>query len=417
MSLGTIYGTKTAPRVLRTLGAAAYNGAKIDVVEYSPFNGDNQKPEYLEKFPHGKLPGFQGTDGTLLSETRAIARFVAGVSNNANLLGSDNKSAALIEQWISFADEEILNPGLALMFLFKGLMPYNKNAEEKHWTSLNRGFKTLESHLKKNTFVASHRVTLADLTLVSNIRFVYTSVAGEEFRSQYPNVTRYYQTVSNQPPVLDLFKGVEFAKENGKFVPPKKEEKPKKASAPQQPKAAPKPKKPESDDDDDDTPPPPKPVAHPCASLPPSPFNLEEAKRQYSNLDTPDFLKWFYEKFDKDGFSIWRFDFKYNDELTQVFMSANQIGGYFSRLEGSRKYVLGNGAVYGTNNDSLIAGVLICRGKDYKPITDVAPDTESYEISPIDVFNNADDKAFFEGNLTWEGSYKGKPLADAKTLK
>lgn len=90
---------------------------------------------------------------------------------------------------------------------------------------------------------------------------------------------------------------------------------------------------------------------------------------------------------------------------------------YFSRLEGSRKYVLGNGAVYGTNGDSIIAGVIICRGKDWKPCLEVAPDTESYEISPLDPFTNAEDKDFFEGNLKWEGNYKGKALADAKTLK
>ena len=35
-------------------------------------------------------------------------------------------------------------------------------------------------------------------------------------------------------------------------------------------------------------------------------------------------------RFDKEGFSIWRVDFKYPEELTQVFMSSNQIGGFYS---------------------------------------------------------------------------------------
>ena len=30
-------------------------------------------------------------------------------------------------------------------------------------------------------------------------------------------------------------------------------------------------------------------------------------------------------RFDKEGFSVWRVDFKYNEELTQVFMSSNQV--------------------------------------------------------------------------------------------
>ncbi|NXD32726.1 EF1G factor, partial [Spelaeornis formosus] len=72
--------------------------------------------------------------------------------------------------------------------------------------------------------------------------------------------------------------------------------------------------------------------------LPKSSFNLEEWKRQYSNLDTrTGAIPWFYEKFDHEGFSIWRVDFKYNEELTQTFMSSNQVGGFFNRLEASRK--------------------------------------------------------------------------------
>ena len=35
-------------------------------------------------------------------------------------------------------------------------------------------------------------------------------------------------------------------------------------------------------------------------------------------------------RFDKEGYSIWRVDFKYPEELTQVFMSSNQIGGFYS---------------------------------------------------------------------------------------
>jgi len=35
-------------------------------------------------------------------------------------------------------------------------------------------------------------------------------------------------------------------------------------------------------------------------------------------------------RFDPEGFSVWRVDFKYPEELTQVFMSSNQIGGFFS---------------------------------------------------------------------------------------
>ena len=36
---------------------------------------DNKKPEFLAKFPHGKIPAFEGSDGFKLFEGTAIARY------------------------------------------------------------------------------------------------------------------------------------------------------------------------------------------------------------------------------------------------------------------------------------------------------------------------------------------------------
>jgi len=116
------------------------------------------------------------------------------------------------------------------------------------------------------------------------------------------------------------------------------------------------------------------------------------------------------------GFSIWRVDFKYNEELTQVFMSSNQVGGFFNRLEASRKYLFGSVGVLGEANNSRIAGVLILRGPDHKAVVDVAPDWESYEYKKIDL-SNEEDKAFFEGALAWDLEVDGKKWADGKNFK
>jgi hypothetical protein len=38
---------------------------------------DNKTPEYLRKFPGGKIPAFEGPDGFLLTETMAISKYSA----------------------------------------------------------------------------------------------------------------------------------------------------------------------------------------------------------------------------------------------------------------------------------------------------------------------------------------------------
>jgi elongation factor 1-gamma len=119
--------------------------------------------------------------------------------------------------------------------------------------------------------------------------------------------------------------------------------------------------------------------------------------------------------FDKEGFSVWRIDFKYNDELTQIFMSSNQIGGLFNRLEASRKYLFGSVGVLGTTNNSVISGALILRGQDVKPIVEVGPDYASYDFRKLDI-DNAEDKAFFESALAWDLEIDGKKWADGKNV-
>ena len=133
------------------------------------------------------------------------------------------------------------------------------------------------------------------------------------------------------------------------------------------------------------------------------------------HLSTETYLRSLSYSFDKEGFSVWRVDFKYNNELTQTFMSSNQIGGFFNRLEASRKYLFGSVGVLGTTNNSVISGVLIARGQDIKPVVDVAPDWESYSYKKLDL-DNAEDKAYFEAALAWDLEVDGKKWVDGKNV-
>lgn len=172
----------------------------------------------------------------------------------------------------------------------------------------------------------------------------------KSFVSSYPNVFRHYRTVANQE-VFTKTVGAPHAVLDAPVDPPKapaKEKAPKKEAAAPAPKAAPKPKKEEKDDEDDDMPAAPK-AKHPCEALgAPKSFPFDEWKRQYSNNDTPVAIEWLSKNLsDPSDYSFWRATYKYPAELTQTFMSANLIGGFHNRLEGSRKFLFGSAAVYG----------------------------------------------------------------------
>jgi len=112
---------------------------------------------------------------------------------------------------------------------------------------------------------------------------------------------------------------------------------------------------------------------------------------------------------------VWRCDFKYNEELTLVFMSSNQIGGFFNRLEASRKYLFGSLGVLGKPGDSIITGVFITRGEDINLSVDCAPDWESYEYKKLNLTDDSD-KKFFEDALAWDLELDGKKWADGKNV-
>lgn len=313
---------------------------------------------------------------------------------------------------MSFFNSEVL-PKLAGWFRpLLGRDPYNKKSVEDSRKAALETISVVEAHLRNSTYLVGERITLADLFATGIIARGFEFFFDTEWRQQNPNVSRWYATVYNQP----IYSAVapEFSlldKPKLTNVPPKKPEQPKK-EAPK--KEAPK------EAAADEEPPAPKKPKHPLESAPKPSLPLDEWKRQYSNLDTPEALKWFWENVNFDEYSLWRADYKYNNELTFTFMSANLIGGFSSRLEASRKYLFGCASVYGENNDSVIQGAFVIQGQDHVPVFDVAPEWDTYEYTKLDP-NNPEHRAFVEAQWSWDKPVvvngKEYPHADGHVFK
>jgi elongation factor 1-gamma len=320
---------------------------------------------------------------------------------------------------MSYFNTEVL-PALGGWFRpLIGRDPYNKKSVEDSAKMTAKVCQVVEEHLLNNTYLAGERVTLADLFAASLISRGFQWFFDKKWRSENPNLTRWYTTVYNQPIYSAVVDKLELIDEAIKNVAPKKPEQPKKEAAPKA-AAAPKPKAKEVEEDEDDEPKEAPKPKHPLEALPKPTLVLDEWKRQYSNNDTPDALKWFWENFKPEEYSLWKLDYKYNEELTQIFMTSNLIGGFFARLEGSRKYIFGCASVYGQANDSVIKGAFVIRGQDATPAFDVAPDFESYEFTKLDP-TKPEDKEFVNEQWTWEKpvTVNGKdyPWADGKVFK
>jgi elongation factor 1-gamma len=321
---------------------------------------------------------------------------------------------------MSFFNMEVL-PNLGAWYRpLLGWDAYNKKTIDDAQKGAAKAIAIVEAHLLNNTFLVGERITLADLFAVSIISRGFQFFFDKEWRSANPNTARWYETVYNQPIYSDVAVPYELLDTPALLnVPPKKpDQAPKKEKAPAAPKA-PKAAKPKEDDEEDETPAEPKPK-HPLDLLPKSKFAIDDWKRYYSNHDEADSMKWFWENIPFDEYSIWSVKYKYNDELTKKFMSSNLIGGFFTRLEGSRKYIFGAASVYGADNDSVIEGAFLIRGDVHEVAFDVAPDWESYEFAKLDP-TKPEDKAFVESMWSWDKpvtvSGKEYPHAAGKVFK
>ncbi|KAL9587735.1 MAG: hypothetical protein Q9212_000026 [Teloschistes hypoglaucus] len=416
MSFGKLYAYEGNPRSTAIRAVAKANKLDLDLVDTNPANGVSQ--DYLKINHLGKIPSFVGADGYTLTESMAIAIYITSQNEKTSLLGKTKQDYASIVRWMSFANIEVL-PCIAGWFRpIVGRDPFNKKNVEDSKKAALKAIKVLEEHLWVNTFLVGERLSLADLFAAGIVARGFQFFFDKAWRQENPNVTRWYETVCNHPIYSEVAGKLELIDEAIKEVPPKKEkeEKPKKEQAP---KATPKPKAKEPEDEEEEEAAPAPKSKHPLEALPKPNLAIDDWKRKYSNEETREVaLPWFWENFNPEEYSLWKLDYKYNDELTQTFMTSNLITGFFTRLDASRKYIFGCASVYGVANDSVIQGAFVVRGQDAHPAFDVAPDIDSYDFTKL---NPSKDKEFVNDMWAWDKpvEVKGKTYewADGKTFK
>jgi len=404
---GTLYTNCDNVRSFKILIAARYSNAKVDKAADFVIGETNKQACYLSKFPGGCVPAFQSTDGHCFSNSNAIAYYVA----NEVLRGKTCVDAASVLEWTGFADNEILPPLAAWVFDHLNVRKENKGELEKHKQSLSRSMAILDDYLRYRTFLVGDHVTLADIACYTVLVLGFRNVFDEEYRKRFVNIERWFTTCVNQPEAKAVLGEVKFQacpSTCSKSSEPKKEaKKEEKKHEEKKPKAA------AADDEDDGEEH--KPAeADPFAQFPPGNLKMDDWKRTYSNNDfTAVSLPYFWQHFDKSAYSMWRCEYKFPQELTQVFMTLNLVTGMYQRLDRMRKHSFGVMAVFGVKNDNTIAGYFIWRGPElaFKLHEDLQVDYESYEWTKIDPESAEAKKAVEEYFGRKEGiEFKGKKL-------
>jgi elongation factor 1-gamma len=401
---GTLYTYEGSLRSAKALIAAQYSGAQIKVDESFEFGKTNVSKDFLAKFPLGKVPAFESSSGDVLFEADAIAHFVA----NEQLRGSSPINQALIQQYIAFSNNEITPSACTWTYPCLGFKQYNKQDTEAAKTHLGKCFAMLDSFLLTRTFLVGERVTLADICLACDLVLAFKLVLDPSFRGSYKNVTRWFLTCVNQPEFKKVLNEVPLCEKMAQFDNKKYQElHPKKGKEggkekKEQPKKKETPKKKEEETAPEEPAPPAK-KKNALLDLPKTSFNFDEFKMTYCNNFKDDAkrgegFKYLKENFDKEGISLWRAKYNY-DDFTVNFMAENALIGAGSRLDGPRKKLFGMMMIIHNREKERkhfdLECLWLCAGT--KPIftldDDWNVDMEYYTFTKLDL-DNADDAKY-----------------------
>jgi elongation factor 1-gamma len=432
---GTLYTYAGNFRALKALIAAAYSGTSVAVDPNFTFGVTNKSEAFLKKFPNGKVPTYESKDGKVhLSESDAISYYLA---NETLQGGKDEVQRVQVLQWTSFAQSELLPAVFGWLFPSMSIMAFNKENVGKAQTEVRRLLKVLDGHLLTRTYLVGETVTLADITVFATLIDLVKNLLDAEERKPLINLSRWFDTILNQPKVKEAMKkySYDFAYcvTPVKFDPAKlkdiaggdtkgkkpAEEKKKEEEKPKE-KAPKKEAEPVEEMDEAEAALAAEPKSKdPLDQLPKGTFVMDDFKRSYSNNEVSVSLPYFWEKFDPENYSIWFGEYKYNNELTKVFMSCNLIAGMYQRLDKMRKNAFSSMCLFGEDNNSTISGIWIWRGQELAfPLSpDWTIDYETYDWKKLDP-KSPETKKLVNDYLSWEGTDKeGRKFNQGKIFK
>lgn len=177
-------------RLLLTQLKIPFERVELDIIK-----GETRTPEFLRKFPNGRIPAVEFDDGRVLFESNAIIMYFA---EGTSFLPADQFERAQVLQWLFF--EQYSHEPYIASVRFLVIHP---DVHDPRRTILDmmrrRGYDALgvmEAHLKSREWFVGVRYSVADIAL-----YAYTHVADEGgFElSGYAAIRAWMERVKSRP--------------------------------------------------------------------------------------------------------------------------------------------------------------------------------------------------------------------------
>jgi glutathione S-transferase len=197
-----LYNHSMAPNPRRVRIFAAEKGISLPLEDVDLLAGQNRTPEFLKKNPSGGVPVLEFDDGSCLSESVAICRYLEGLRPEPNLFGRDLREQAEIEMWNRRMELELFSAiGQVVRNthpMFKNFFQQFPDYGEAQRAVVQQRLERMDRDLGGREFVAGNRYTIADIMALVAID-IGGQMADIAIAPQLANLTRWHQAVSKRP--------------------------------------------------------------------------------------------------------------------------------------------------------------------------------------------------------------------------
>jgi glutathione S-transferase len=173
----------------------------IEVVPVSIPEGEHKRPAYLAKAGVPNLPMLEMDDGTTITESLAICRYLESRYPEPNLFGRTPEETAVIEMWTRRAEMMVATPFmLGVRLSHPGFAALEApEPEVAAWNQKNAlaALKVLNRQLEARDWLAADRLTIADIVAFIGIDFA--RIVRLRPPEELTNVVRWVAAMRERP--------------------------------------------------------------------------------------------------------------------------------------------------------------------------------------------------------------------------
>ena len=204
----TLYGIPQSTYVRTTRLLLAGANVDYDLKPVNIFDGSNQKDDYLEKHPFGKIPAIE-IEGEQIYETDAIAYYINEKFANGKFSPSDLLAKTRMYQIVSIVNNYLYAPAIGTITIQNLIVPSqggttDQEAVEGAIAPTKQALEAIEDLFTGDPYILGSTLSIADFYLIPIFVYISKTPQFEAVTAQTPKLKAWWEKAQNLDSVKEL---------------------------------------------------------------------------------------------------------------------------------------------------------------------------------------------------------------------